>query len=55
MRAGLFPPPVDLGPNSRGWTDKQLKDHDARLLETAEQNSARAREELEIQERGAEK
>jgi hypothetical protein len=29
--AGLIPRPVDLGPNTRAWTDEQLAEIDARI------------------------
>jgi hypothetical protein len=29
--AGRFAPPLDLGPNTIGWSDAQLAEHDERL------------------------
>jgi len=29
IKAGLFPAPLSLGPNTKAWTDQQLAEHDA--------------------------
>jgi hypothetical protein len=31
IEAGLFPPPVDLGPNSVAWTDESILERDERV------------------------
>jgi hypothetical protein len=31
IEAGIFPRPIELGPNTRARTEEQLSEHDARL------------------------
>ena len=33
QEAGTFPPPVDLGPNTRAWIDEDLDEVDRRVRE----------------------
>jgi hypothetical protein len=38
--AGLFPAPMNLGPNTRAWTDVQLAEHDASVAARTAPNKA---------------